>query len=74
MVDGIARAIPQPYDLLIRLMGTLGPRYGEAVAIRRRSVNLLTRRLIIEESMAEVSGKIVFGTTKSHAVRKLPLT
>ncbi len=74
VVERIAAAIPPPYGLLVHLMGTLGPRYGEAVALRRRAVNLVTRRLIIEESMAEVSGKVVFGTTKTHAIRKLPLT
>lgn len=74
VVEGIAAAMPEPYDLFIRLLGTLGPRYGEAAALRRRSVNLLTRRLSIEESMAEVSGQVIFGPTKSHATRKLPLT
>jgi len=53
--------------------GKLGPRYGEAAALRRRSVNLLARRLTVEESLAEVSGRIVFGPTKTHAMRKLPL-
>jgi hypothetical protein len=29
--------------------------------------------LRVEESLAEVSGRLVFGPTKSHAMRKLPL-
>jgi integrase len=74
VVERIAAAMPEPYDLFIRLLGTLGPRYGEAAALRRRSVNLLTRRLSIEESMAEVSGRVIFGPTKSHTTRKVPLT
>lgn len=74
IVERIAAAMPEPYDVFTRLLGTLGPRYGEAAALRRRSVNLLTRRLSIEESMAEVSGRVLFGPTKSHATRKLPLT
>jgi integrase len=74
IVERIAAAMPRPYDLFVRVLGTLGPRYGEAAALRRRSVNLLTRRLSIEESMAEVSGRVIFGPTKSHATRKLPLT
>lgn len=41
--------------------------------MRRRSVNLLTKRLTVEESLAEVSGRLVFEPTKSHAMRKLPL-
>ncbi len=74
VVERIAAAMPEPYDLFVRLLGTLGPRYGETVALRRRSVNLFARRLAVEESMAEVSGRVLFGPTKSHATRKLPLT
>lgn len=74
VVERIAEAMPEPYDLFVRILGTLGPRYGEAAALRRRSVNLLARRLSIEESMAEVSGRVIFGPTKNHATRKLPIT
>jgi hypothetical protein len=52
---------------------SVGPRYGEAAALRRRCVNLLAKRLTVEESLAEVSGRLVFGRTKTHAMRKLPL-
>jgi integrase len=73
VVERIASSVREPYDLFVRLLGKLGPRYGEAAALRRRCVNLLARRLAIEESMAEVSGHVVFGPTKTHAMRKLPL-
>lgn len=73
VVERIASSVREPYDLLVRLLGRLGPRFGEAAALRRRSVNLLTKRLTIEESIAEVSGRLVFGPTKTHAMRKLPL-
>jgi integrase len=73
VIERIAVSIGEPYDLFVRLLGKLGPRYGEAAALRRRSVNLLARRLTVEESLAEVSGRMVFGPTKTHAVRKLPL-
>jgi integrase len=33
----------------------------------------LARRLTIEESLAEVSGRLVFGPTKTHSMRKVPL-
>src|SRR6266567_970826 len=42
-VERIAASMPAPNDLLTRLLGTLGLRYGEAVALRRRSVDLLRR-------------------------------
>lgn len=73
VVERIASSVGEPYDLFVLLLGKLGPRYGEAAALRRRSVNLLARRLTVEESLAEVSGRMVFGPTKTHAVRKLPL-
>ncbi len=73
-VEAIAQAIGEPYDLLVRIMGTLGLRFGEAAALRRRSVDLLRRRLIIEESVAELGARLVVGPTKTHAVRKVPLT
>jgi integrase len=36
-------------------------------------VELLRSRLVIEESLAEVSGRALFSPTKSHAVRRIPL-
>ena len=74
VTERIAAACPQPYDLLVRLLGTTGLRWGEAVALRRRSVDLLGRRLLIAESLAEVGRELTFGPTKSHAERVVPLT
>jgi integrase len=51
-----------------------GLRWGEAVALRRRHVDLLRRRLRVQDSLAEVSGHFVFGGTKSHATRAVPLS
>jgi integrase len=73
VVERVASFMPEPYELLTRILGTLGPRWGEGVALRCRHVDLLRRRLRIEESLAEVSGRFVFGATKSHAVRSVPL-
>jgi integrase len=55
------------------VQGILGLRFGEAAALRRRSVDLLHRRLRITESLAEISGKLIFGPTKTHAARSVPL-
>jgi integrase len=73
-VASIADASPPPYDLLVRLLGTTGLRWGEAVALRRRSVDLLGRRLVVTESLAEIGAELIFGPTKSHAERSVPLT
>jgi integrase len=70
-IDRIVRAMPEPYDLLVRVLGTLGLRFGEAAALRRRNVDPLRRRLRIEESLAEVRGRISAGPTKSHQTRSV---
>jgi integrase len=72
-LERIAAAMPEPYDLLVRVLGTLGLRWGEAAGLQRRHVDLLRRRLRVEQSLAEVAGKIKVGTTKSHAHRSVPL-
>jgi integrase len=73
-VERIAQAMPEPYDLLVRVLGALGLRFGEAAALRRRSVDLLGRRLVVEGSLSEMGADLVFGSTKTHAVRRVPLT
>lgn len=74
VVDRIADALAEPYDLLVRLLGTLGLRWGEGAALERRHVDFLKRRLIIEQSLAEVKGKLILGSTKTHATRAIPLS
>jgi hypothetical protein len=49
-VDRIAQVMEAPTTWFVRVLGTLGLRYGEGAALRRRSVDLLRRRLVIEES------------------------
>ena len=73
VVDAIAESIAPSYDVLTALMGTVGLRWGEAVALRGRHVDVLRRRVTVEESLAEISGRLVFGTTKSHARRRVPV-
>jgi integrase len=74
VVDSLASNIETPYDVLTAILGVCGLRWGEAVALRRRHVDLLRRRLRIEESLAEVSGHFIFGRTKSHTARAVPLS
>ena len=73
VADRILNAVPDEYRLLFRIMTVLGLRYGEAVALRRRHADFLRGRLRVEESLAEVSGKLIFGPTKSHAERAIPI-
>ncbi len=74
IVDRIAQAIPEPYDLLVKLLGTLGLRWGEGAALERRHVDLLRRRLTVEQSLSEVKGRLILGRTKTHAERTIPLS
>ena len=74
VVDALSDAMESPYDVLTAILGVCGLRWGEAVALRRRHVDLLRRRLRVEDSLAEVSGHFVFGRTKSHATRAVPLS
>lgn len=64
------------YGLFIRLQGTLGLRFGEAAALRRRSVDLLEKppRLRITENLTEIGGRLDFGSPTSHATRWVPLS
>jgi integrase len=73
VVDTIADALESPYDALAAVLGVCGLRWGEAVALRGRHVDELRRRLVVEESLAEISGRLVFGSTKSHARRRVPI-
>jgi integrase len=72
-VERIAAAMSEPDTLAVRTLGTVGLRFGELAALRRRHVDLLRRRLRIEEAAVEVGGVLTFGTPKSHATRAVPL-
>ena len=74
VVDSLVDVGGRRYGALIAVMGVCGLRWGEAVALRRRHVDVLRRRLVVEESLAEISGRLLFGTTKSHARRSVPLS
>ena len=74
VVDAIARSLGAPYDTLVAVLGVCGLRWGEAAALRRRHFDALRRRLLVEESLAEVSGRLIFGRTKTHTRRAVPLS
>src|SRR5438067_1715212 len=50
-----------------------GLRIGEALALRRRHVDVLGSKLIVAESLTEINGEFSFGPTKTHQVREVPL-
>jgi integrase len=54
-------------------MGYEGLRWGEFAALRRRSVDLLNRRLLVVENVVEVGGVLITGTPKSGEGRTVPI-
>lgn len=59
--------------LAVELMAYAGLRVGEALALRRRHVDVLGCKLIVAESLTEVAGNFTFGPTKTHQIREVPL-
>lgn len=59
--------------LLVRVLAYTGLRWGEATALRVRSVDVLRGRLAVVEAVTEVSGHVHLGTPKSHAHRTVPV-
>lgn len=69
-VERLADAVPAGYRPLIHVLAYGGLRWGEATALRRHRCELENGRLIIAESLADVNGRVIFGETKTHRVRK----
>jgi integrase len=57
---------------MIVLLAYCGLRWGEAVGLRVRDLNMLRRRLQISRTATEVDGKIVVGVPKSWEKRAVP--
>ncbi len=56
----------RPHDTLILTLAYAGLRWGESVALRRTSVNILRSTIEVAESLAEVRGEMIFGPTKNY--------
>lgn len=72
-VERLISAMREPHSLIVQLLAYGGLRIGEAFALRRRHVELEQGRLIVAESLAEIAGKHVFDTPKSHQRRTITL-
>ncbi|MGY1761041.1 tyrosine-type recombinase/integrase [Geodermatophilus sp. SYSU D00779] len=71
-VDDLAAAAGRD-RLAILFLAYTGVRYGEMAALRVRNLNLLRRRALIAEAVADVNGRAVFGTPKNHQRRQVPV-
>ncbi len=61
------------YEGLVLLLAYTGLRWGEAVALRVRDLDMLRRRATISENAVEVGSQIFVGTPKAHKQRSVPL-
>ncbi len=68
-VEKLAHAISEPYGALVYVLAYGGLRWGEAAALKRRRVDVLRSRIEVAESLAEVGGRLSFGSTKNHRSR-----
>jgi integrase len=60
------------YGSVVRFLAYTGLRWGEMAALRVDSFEMLRRRLNVREAVAEVKGRIVWSTPKSHERRSVP--
>ncbi|GAB2674698.1 tyrosine-type recombinase/integrase [Thalassiella azotivora] len=71
-VNALAEAAGED-GLVIRLLAYCGLRFGELAALRVKRLDLVRGRMVVAESVTEVSGVAVFGTPKTHQVRTVPI-
>ncbi len=57
---------------LVLFLAYTGLRWGEAVGLRVRSVDMLRRRVLVQANAVNVRGTIIPGTPKSHEARSVP--
>ncbi|WP_409141915.1 tyrosine-type recombinase/integrase [Cellulosimicrobium sp. RS] len=60
------------YRTLVYVLAYCGLRWGEATGLRVRSLDMLRRRLAVEENAVEVGNVIHVGTPKTHERRSVP--
>ena len=69
-VERLVSVMVASYRPLIHILAYGGLRWGEATALRRSRCDLDANRLIVAESIADVNGRVIFGETKTHRIRK----
>lgn len=70
-VEALADAADEYGDLVL-VLAYCGLRIGEAAALRVGHVDMLRRRLRIEEGVTEVDGRLVWSAPKDHQRRSVP--
>jgi integrase len=67
-----ALASASKYPVLVLVLAYCGIRWGEATALRVKHLDMLRRRLMIEENAVQVGSVIEIGTPKNHKKRTVP--
>lgn len=70
-VDALAGEIGH-YSTLVKFLAFTGLRWGEAAALRVRSINLDTHRIDVSRAITTPGGKRVEGSPKSRKTRSVP--
>ncbi|MBG6218439.1 integrase [Arthrobacter sp. CAN_A6] len=60
------------HGTLVLVLAYCGLRWGEAVGLKVKHLDMLKRRFRVEENAVEVGGKIEVGTPKNHKKRSVP--
>jgi integrase len=58
---------------LVLLLAYTGLRWGEAIGLRIRDLDMLRRRVTVAENAVQVGSEIFVGTPKGHKQRTVPL-
>jgi integrase len=61
------------YDALVLFLAYTGLRWGEAIGLRVRDLDMLRKRATISENAVEAGGHIYVGTPKTHKRRSVPV-
>ncbi|MHA7154238.1 tyrosine-type recombinase/integrase [Arthrobacter sp. TMN-50] len=60
------------YGDVVLFLSYTGLRFGEMAGLRVRSLNMLKRRVAVDEAVSDVRGKLVWDTPKNHERRSVP--
>ena len=57
---------------LVLFFGYTGLRWGEVAAVRVRDLDMLRRRVSVEQAVVEIGSELIYGTPKNHTLRSVP--
>jgi integrase len=60
------------YATVVRFLAYTGLRWGEMAALRVESFRMLRHRVNVDKAVAEVGGRLIWSTPKSHEKRSVP--